>query len=64
MFQGFQRKGGKKFPQVGFPIKISKTPAAYSIPPPRMGQDSESVLQKAGFSLQEIELLEEEGIIH
>ena len=64
MFRGIQRKGGKKFPQVGFPIKISKTPAVYSIPPPRMGQDSKSVLQKAGFSLQEIQLLEEEGIIH
>jgi crotonobetainyl-CoA:carnitine CoA-transferase CaiB-like acyl-CoA transferase len=63
MFQGIQRKGGKKFLQVGFPIKISKTPAAYSIPPPRMGQDSRSVLQKAGFSLQEIQLLEEEGIL-
>jgi crotonobetainyl-CoA:carnitine CoA-transferase CaiB-like acyl-CoA transferase len=64
MFQSIQGKGGKKIPQVGFPIKISKTPAAYSIPPPRMGQDSGSVLQQAGFSLQEIQLLEEEGIIH
>ncbi len=64
MFQGIQRKRGKKFPQVGFPIKISRTPAAYSMPPPRMGQDSRSVLQKAGFSLQEIRLLEGEGIIH
>ncbi len=63
MFQGIQGKGGKKYPQVGFPVKISKTPAAYSIPPPRMGQDSRSVLQKAGFSLREIQLLEEEGII-
>lgn len=64
MFQGIQGKGGKKFRQVGFPIKISNTPAAYSIPPPRMGQDSRSILQTAGFSLQEIQLLEEEGIIH
>lgn len=64
MFQGIRRKGGKKFPLVGFPIKISRTPAAYSIPPPWMGQDSRSVLQTAGFSLQEIRLLERKGIIH
>jgi hypothetical protein len=29
-----------------------------------MGQDSPSVLQKAGFSVEEIQLLEEEGIIY
>jgi crotonobetainyl-CoA:carnitine CoA-transferase CaiB-like acyl-CoA transferase len=63
MFQGIQRKGGKRFPQVGSPINMSRTPAAYSIAPPRMGQDSRSVLQRAGFSLQEIRLLEEEGIV-
>jgi hypothetical protein len=29
-----------------------------------MGQHSRSVLQKAGFSIEEIQLLEEEGIIY
>jgi hypothetical protein len=28
-----------------------------------MGQDSRSVLQKGGFDMEEIKLLEEEGII-
>jgi len=64
MFQGIKGEGGETIPQIGFPIKLSNTPAAYSIPPPRMGQDSRSVLQKAGFSIEEIQLLEEEGIIY
>jgi crotonobetainyl-CoA:carnitine CoA-transferase CaiB-like acyl-CoA transferase len=63
MFQSIEGEGGKTVPQAGFPIKLSNTPAAYSIPPPRMGQDSRSVLKKAGFSIEEIRFLEEEGII-
>jgi len=63
MFQGIEREGEKRIPQVGLPIKLSKTPGAYSILPPRMGQDSRSVLQKGGFGMEEIKLLEEEGVI-
>ena len=64
MFQDIEGEEGKPIPQVGFPIKLSNTPAAHFIPPPQMGQDSQSVLQNAGFSIEEIQLLEEEGIIH
>jgi crotonobetainyl-CoA:carnitine CoA-transferase CaiB-like acyl-CoA transferase len=63
MFQDIKGEGGKTIPQVGFPMKLSNTPAAYSIPPLKMGQDNRSILQKAGFSAKEIQLLEEEGII-
>ena len=35
-------------------------PAAYFFPPPQMGQDSQSFLQKAGFSVEEIQLLGED----
>jgi crotonobetainyl-CoA:carnitine CoA-transferase CaiB-like acyl-CoA transferase len=62
MFQGIE--GEKKVSPVGFPMKLSDTPPAYSFSPPRMGQDSRSVLQKGGFSLEEIQLLEEEGVIY
>jgi crotonobetainyl-CoA:carnitine CoA-transferase CaiB-like acyl-CoA transferase len=64
MFQGIEGEGGETVPQMGFPIKLSETPPANSVPPPRMGQHSRSVLQKAGFSLEEIQWLEEEGVIH
>ncbi len=64
MFQHIEGEEGKAIPQVGFPIRLSNTPAAHLIPPPKMGQHSRSVLQNAGFSIEEIQLLEEEGIIH
>lgn len=63
MFQGIEVEGGKTVPQIGFPIKLSNTPTDHFIPPPRMGQDSRTILQKAGFSIEEIQLLEEDGII-
>lgn len=63
MFQDIEVEEGKTIPQVGFPMKLSNTPAAYSVPPPKMGQDNRSVLQKAGLSMDEIQLLEEEGVI-
>jgi crotonobetainyl-CoA:carnitine CoA-transferase CaiB-like acyl-CoA transferase len=63
MFQDIEGEGGKTIPQVGFPMKLSNTPAAYSIPPPKMGQDTRPILRKAGFSIKEIQLLEEEGVI-
>jgi crotonobetainyl-CoA:carnitine CoA-transferase CaiB-like acyl-CoA transferase len=63
MFQNIEGAGGKTIPQIGFPIKLSNTPAAYSIPPPKMGQDTRSALRKGGFSMEEIQLLEKKGII-
>lgn len=63
MFQDIGGEEGETIPQVGFPIKLSNTPGAYFFPPPQMGQDSQSVLQKAGFSIEEIQQLEEDGII-
>jgi crotonobetainyl-CoA:carnitine CoA-transferase CaiB-like acyl-CoA transferase len=63
MFQDIEGEGGKPIPQIGFPMKLSNTPAAYFIPPPQMGQDTRSVLRKAGFSTEEIKLLEKEGVI-
>jgi len=64
MFQGIEGEKGKTMPQVGFPMKLSNTPGTYFFLPPKMGQDSQSVLQRAGFSVKEIQLLEEEGIIN
>jgi crotonobetainyl-CoA:carnitine CoA-transferase CaiB-like acyl-CoA transferase len=64
MFQSIEGERGKTIPQAGFPIKLTNTPATYSIPPPKMGQDSQSVLKEAGFSTEEIRSLEEGGIIY
>ena len=64
MFQEIKVEGGKKIPQVDLPIKLSHTLANYFTPPPKMGQDTRNILQTAGFSPDEIRILEEDGIIN
>jgi crotonobetainyl-CoA:carnitine CoA-transferase CaiB-like acyl-CoA transferase len=63
MFQPIQTQEEEVIPQVGFPIKLSHTPATYQKIPPMMGQDSRDVLERAGFSLKEIQKLERKGIV-
>lgn len=48
---------------IGNPIKLSETPAAYRIPPPELGQDTESVLRDLEFSQEEIEQFKKDGVV-
>lgn len=49
---------------VASPIKLSRTPASYRLAPPlEIGQSTRQVLDEAGLSLQQIELLLERGVI-
>mmetsp|Transcript_135055 Transcript_135055/g.238948 ORF Transcript_135055/g.238948 Transcript_135055/m.238948 type:complete len:541 (-) Transcript_135055:75-1697(-) len=48
---------------IGSPMKFSSTKVNYRIPPPRLGQHTDSVLQQAGFTAAHIEKMRDLGII-
>jgi alpha-methylacyl-CoA racemase len=47
--------------QLGFPIKLSRTPASIERPAPALGEHTAEVLRDAGYSPEEIQALEESG---
>jgi len=48
-----------KYQCTGIPIKLDRTPGAVRLPPPGIGEHSTEVLQRFGFSDEEIS-----GAIH
>ena len=47
--------------QLGFPIKLSRTPASVERPAPALGEHTAEVLKEAGYPESEIAALEEQG---
>jgi alpha-methylacyl-CoA racemase len=47
--------------QLGFPIKLSRTPAGVHRPAPALGEHTAEVLTEAGYSAEEVQALEESG---
>jgi formyl-CoA transferase/CoA:oxalate CoA-transferase len=47
----------------GVPVKLSETPGAVRIPPPVLGEHTESVLRRVGVAAEEIAHLRREGVI-
>jgi alpha-methylacyl-CoA racemase len=47
--------------QLGFPIKLSRTPAGVQRPAPALGEHTAEVLTEAGYSAEEVQALEESG---
>lgn len=49
---------------VGSPLKFSETPVDYKLPPPRLGEHTEDVLQELlGFAYEKIISLKQRGVI-
>jgi len=47
----------------GIPVKLSRTPGSVRLPPPRIGEHSEGVLARFGFSHEQIASLREGKVI-
>jgi alpha-methylacyl-CoA racemase len=47
--------------QLGFPIKLSRTPAGVERPAPALGEHTADVLKDAGYSPEQVQALEESG---
>ena len=47
--------------QLGFPIKLSRTPARVHRPAPALGEHTAEVLGEAGYSAEQVAAMEEEG---
>lgn len=58
-----KRSDGTPVKVLGFPSKLSRTPADYRMAPPRSGENTRSVLQRLGLSDDELENLFEAGVI-
>ena len=63
MLQTVEHPVEGRVPQLGFPIKFSRTPCEMREPPPQLGEHNDLILARAGYSLQEIGALHKEGAI-
>ena len=49
--------------QLGFPIKLSRTPAAVERPAPALGEHTAELLAESGYTAEEIQALEDSGAV-
>ncbi len=50
-------------PQLGFPIKLSDTPASIRTPPPLLGQHTAEILEGMGYTQADIDRLQQGGVV-
>lgn len=63
MLQYMQHPIEGKIPQLGFPIKFSRTPGQMSTPPPLMGQHNDEILSALGYTAEEINEFHTQDVI-
>ena len=52
-----------KVKTLGFPVKMSDTPAGIRLPAPQLGQHNEEILAELGYSREKIKELKEKGVV-
>ncbi|TFH86647.1 CoA transferase [Billgrantia azerbaijanica] len=57
------RRDGLEVPQVANPLRFDGAPATSEVAPPRLGQDSDTILAEMGLSAEAIARLRREGIV-
>ncbi|RPI73508.1 MAG: CoA transferase, partial [Desulfobacteraceae bacterium] len=63
MLQEMVHPTAGKIKTLGVPIKMSRTPAEFKMPPPLLGEHTDDVLRGLGYSPSEITALRAEGIV-
>ena len=51
-----------RIPQLGFPVKFSGTPGRITTPPPTLGQHTSAVLERLGYSGEQITAMAKSGV--
>ena len=51
-----------RIPQLGFPVKFSGTPGRITSPPPTLGQHTNAVLERLGYSSEQIAAMAKNGV--
>jgi crotonobetainyl-CoA:carnitine CoA-transferase CaiB-like acyl-CoA transferase len=59
----FDQPGAGRVRGLGFPVKLSATPGCVARPGPALGEHTYEVLAAAGYSAEELRVLEDEGAI-
>ncbi|KAA0013663.1 CoA transferase [Billgrantia pellis] len=65
-YRGMRRslkRGDLEVPQVACPLRFDGEPAVSEVAPPRLGQDSDTILAEMGLTEEDIERLRREGIV-
>lgn len=63
MLQSVQHPAEGTVPQLGFPIKLSDTPATIRTPAPLLGQHTAEVLGSIGYTAADVERLKGAGVV-
>lgn len=63
LFQNLEHPRHGPIRQVGFPVKFSATPARMESPPPDLGEHTDEVLSRLGYSGEEIAGFRKDGVV-